>query len=160
LRQELGLPWRDAPTLAFLLCAAASLIGCGAAADANPEGAYDAVIVLPALPGRPASGYFGLRARADRVALTGVSSPRAKWIEMHESFTRDGMVSMRPVAPRQIRDQDIRFAPGSAHLMLFELDPALKVGDRVQLIFHFDQGEPISGQAAVRDPGGEAHGGH
>lgn len=107
-------------------------------------------IQLPPVPGRPAAGYFNLDAPADRQALVRVTSPAAGRIEMHETGTSDGMSSMRRVEAQPIRHQSITFSPGFRHLMLFDLDKAVKAGDKIPLTFHFAQGEPISGEAEVR----------
>lgn len=109
----------------------------------------DPVIRLPAVPGRPASGYFIVSAPLDRVALTAVSSPRAERIEMHETTTVSGRSSMRPITRQEVRHQDILFAPGARHLMIFGLDPALRPGDRAELTFRFQRGEPITVSANV-----------
>lgn len=117
----------------------------------------DPVIRLAAVPGRPAAGYFVVSAPPDRLALTSVSSPRADRIEMHETTTVNGTSSMRRISKQEVRHQDIQFAPGAGHLMIFGLDPALRPGDRAELTFHFERGEPITAQANVIGAGDNVH---
>jgi periplasmic copper chaperone A len=107
-------------------------------------------IRLAAVPGQPAAGYAILAATPDRGALTGVSSPRAGHIEMHETAAAGSMASMRHVQRIDLAENPkILFAPGGRHLMLFDVDPDLKPGDRAELTFHFERGEPATTGAAV-----------
>ena len=54
---------------------------------------------------------------------------------------------------------EVRFEPGAKHAMLFGVDPALKVGDRLSLTFTFEGAPPVTVEADVRGPG-QAHGAH
>ena len=115
--------------------------------------AEDAVVRLSPIPGRPASAYFTLRTNNDPTQLTGVTSPNAERIEMHESRTKGGISRMSPVDRVSFSDV-IEFKPGARHLMLFGLDPALKPGDTIPLTFTFLLGEPVTVKAQVEGFGG------
>jgi copper(I)-binding protein len=112
---------------------------------------------LPAVPGRPAAGYFEILAGEGSGALLSVTSPRAARIEMHESMMSGSMSTMRPIA-RATADEchAIAFAPGGRHLMLFDLDPAVRPGQEIELVFHFEHGEPRRLIARIEAAGGEA----
>lgn len=140
---------------ASLLLAACG--GGGAPADTAQAGP---MVHLPAVPGRPAAGYFELRIEGERGALVAVTSPQARRIEMHETMTSGTMTSMRPIARLPVRDgETLRFAPGGRHLMLFDLDPAVQAGGRMDLTFRFERGAPVSLAFTAMAPGGE-HEGH
>jgi hypothetical protein len=85
--------------------------------------------------------------------LTGVASPKAQRIEMHEA----GMRQVESVAFTS--GEPLAFAAGGRHAMIFGLDPSLKVGGRIPLSFVFDNAPPITVEAELRRPG-DVHGRH
>jgi copper(I)-binding protein len=137
--------------------AAAALAGCDSGSGKTEATIENAYVRLPAVPGRPGAGYFRLEATEDLGALTGVTSPRAGRIEMHETMTSGGMASMRPIE-RVAAGEEIRFEPGGRHLMLFEIDPKVQAGGKIQLSFQFEHGKPVPVEAEVRAAGDD--GGH
>jgi copper(I)-binding protein len=101
------------------------------------------MVRLPAVPGRPGAAYLELPANRVHGALVAVTSPQAGRVEMHETMSHGEMTSMRPLARVSAQPgQPMTFAPGARHLMLFDLDPALRPGQQVQLTFRFEQGPP------------------
>jgi copper(I)-binding protein len=136
------------------------LFGCGQPAAAPHATVTDAVVTLPALPGRPGAGYFSIA--ADRPArLTGIASPAAGRVELHESMNHGGMTGMAPLAaPAVGPDAPLVFAAGGKHAMLFDIAPTVQVGGRMQLTFTFDTLPPVTVEAEVRAPGDAGHGGH
>lgn len=123
--------------------------GCGENGGTDARQAA-ATIRLPLVPGRPGVGYLMLPVMGDRGALVSVTSPRIGRIEMHESMTSGGMSSMRPLQRIPVEDgQVLAFAPNGRHLMLFDMDPRLRAGDRVDLSFNFDVGGPQQVEATV-----------
>jgi copper(I)-binding protein len=152
------------PVLATML----ALSACGQAAhdDHNKPGNAAApktaaappgpVVRLHAVPGRPAAGYFDYRVTGDRGALTSVSSPQAARIEMHESMNRGGMSEMRPLARIPVRDgETLSFTPGGRHLMLFDIARDIPAGGRIDLILHFERGDPVTISATLVPTGGD-----
>lgn len=112
---------------------------------------------LAAVPGRPAAGYFELRIEGDRGALVDVTSLEAGRIEMHETMRAGHMTSMRPIARMPVRDGEmLRFAPGGRHLMLFDVDTAVRPGSRILLVLHFERGPAVSLDALATSATGEA----
>ena len=115
-------------------------------------------IHLPAAPGRPGVGYFELDVRPAQGALVSVRAPGIGRIETHETMTSGNMTRMRPLERIPIAEEGrLRFAPGGRHLMLFEMDPALRPGDRVELTFNFERGPARTMAATVRAAGDARH---
>jgi copper(I)-binding protein len=148
------------PVLATLLALAA----CGQAAHPDHDAAATntasatagPVVRLAAVPGRPAAGYFDYRVAGDRGALISVSSPQAARVEMHETMTRGTMSEMRPLARIPVRDgETLRFTPGGRHLMLFDIARDIPAGGRIDLILHFERGDPVTIPATLVPTGGD-----
>jgi periplasmic copper chaperone A len=133
----------------LIFAALLALAGCGPREEA-PAAPW---VSLPAAPGRPGAGYFDVAVPADKGALVAVSSPRAARIEMHETMTSGTMSSMRPLARVVPENGRILFDPGGRHLMLFDMDQALKPGDRVALTLRFERGGGDTIAAEVTPPG-------
>ncbi len=143
---------RLVPIVAGLLMA-----GCNVSEPTpDPSGAPN--IRLSAVPGRPAAGYFELRIEGDRGALISVTSPKAGRIEMHETMSAGNVSSMRPVGRIAVHDgQNLVFAPGGRHLMIHDLDPAVRPGSDFTFVLHFERGPPRPLGASVQAAGGETH---
>lgn len=115
-----------------------------------------AMVRMPAVPGRPAAGYFRLRIRGDRGALISVDSPHAGRIEIHETMSSGNMSAMRPLGRIPVRDGEmLSFRPGGRHLMLFDLDRRLAAGDQVILLLEFERGAPVGIAARLVPPGSD-----
>jgi periplasmic copper chaperone A len=140
---------------------ALALTGCeGASAgpDVSVEGAR---ITLPASRSRPGAGYFTLRADAQPLRITAISSPRVQRIELHETSMKGGVIRMRPLQDAIVpANGELEFAPGGKHAMLFGVDPALKPGDQIELAFSFDRAPAVTVNGEVQGPGGGGHGAH
>ena len=142
--------------LAAAMMLAATLAGCGPGADAPPQVTVEhAVVTLPAVAGRPGAAYFTLEANRPGIRFTGLSTPAARRIELHEA-------GMRPASAFALSpDEPLAFAPGGRHAMMFELDPALRPGGRAMLTFSFEGAPAVTAEAEVRAPGDvPAHSGH
>jgi len=144
------------PLAAALIAPSLLLAGCDARSTSSMVVSRDAIVRLAAVPGGPAAGYFKMTASLDHVALASVTSPKAKRVEMHETMSSGSMSSMRPLDRVVIKEgEGIVFAPGGRHLMLFDVDPGLKAGDRIPLNFHFSRNGVASVSARVIGPGEE-----
>ena len=144
------------PILAMLFIA-----GCGRAPEAPSVTIEDAIVTLPPVAGRPGAAYFSLRTNNDPTRLTGITSPRIGRIELHETMRHEGMSRMAPMRdPTFTPDAPLVFAPGGRHAMLFDMDPSLRAGDRVNLTFQFDPAPPATAEAEVRAPGDVDDAGH
>ncbi|MBA3676846.1 MAG: copper chaperone PCu(A)C [Sphingosinicella sp.] len=144
------------------LAAASALLALSACntKPAEPEVTVDeAWVQLPAVPGRPGAAYFTLSSNNDPTRLIGIASPRVQRIELHGTVTEQGITRMRPLEAPLFTGSKLDFAPGGNHAMLFDLDPALKAGDKVPLTFTFDTAPAVTVEAEVR-AFGEGHAGH
>jgi copper(I)-binding protein len=135
--------------------AAANMAGNGQPTIVGPV--TRAVVRLPAVPGRPASGYFTYQVTGDRGALISVSSPQVARIEMHETMNMAGHMSeMRPIARIPVRDgETLSFTEGGRHLMLFDISRDVHAGGRIDLILHFERGDPETLPARMVPTGGD-----
>lgn len=127
--------------------------------------ADDAWVRLPAVAGRPASGYFTLHGGPQAATLIAVSADRAIRTEMHESMAMDagatgagtmgagGAMTMRPLASVALPAAgEVTFAPGGRHLMLYGLSPSLEPGDATLLTFSFSDGSRLQRKAWAIGP--------
>jgi copper(I)-binding protein len=131
------------------LMLAPALTGCLKPATIETE---DPWVRLPAVAGRPASGYFTLHGGATPTRLVAVSADRAVRTEMHRSMMTGGpgggTMTMQPVRDLPLPAHGtLRFAPGGLHLMIFGLDPAMKKGDATILTFTFADGSRMERKA-------------
>jgi periplasmic copper chaperone A len=129
------------------LVVSALLAGCDAPRDAAVDNAW---IRLPAVTGRPGAAYFTLRGGKADSALARVSTPAARRSELHESMAAGGMMTMRPLAAVQLpAGGTVSFAPGGNHVMLFDIDPALRPGATTPLMLELSDGKRLTATAKV-----------
>ena len=85
-------------------------------------------------------------------ALTGVSSPAATMVEIHETETdMNGMTGMSPIARLPVpAGGTARLEPGGFHLMLTGLKAPLAAGAAVELDLVFEHAGRVVVQAEVR----------
>ena len=132
----------------------AALLALSACGEAAPQPA--ATVRMPAVPGRPAAGYFELRIDGDRGALLSVTSPQAGRIEMHETMNMANMSAMRALGPVPVHDgETLRFSPGGRHLMIYDVSRGVAAGQRIDLVLHFQRGDPIILGATLVAVGGD-----
>ena len=122
----------------------------------------DAVIQLPLVAGNPGVAYFTVSQGADGARkLVGVSVDGAGRTEMHESKTAGGVSSMDEVKAVAIEPgKTVAFAPGGYHVMLFDVDKALKPGMTRELTATFDNGDKTTVLAKVQSGTGGGAMGH
>lgn len=118
---------------------------------AGPAVKY-AWVRLPAVAGRPGAAYFTLAAGGKAVTLVSAQTPAAKRAELHESMAgAHGTMSMAPLTEVAVSANGaLTFAPGGRHVMLFDMDPALKAGDETRLTLTLADGQRLETKAAVR----------
>jgi len=143
-------------TIVPIIVVLLALAGCGSGAESAAGSEPSATVRLPAVPGRPAAGYFELRVEGDRGALVSASSPQAGRVELHETMSAGDMTSMRPLERIPVRDgETLAFRPGGRHLMLFDLSRDLAAGGRIDLILNFERGAPVTVAATLVPTGGD-----
>lgn len=137
------------------IVAVALLAGCQQqAAETKVERAW---VRLPAVADRPGAAYFTILGGSKGDTLLEVSTPVAVRAELHETIDHAGMKSMQPVRDVAVPAAGtLAFAPGGKHVMLFDLDPAVKAGDAVPLALTFAGGRKVEVQAKVVGPGDPA----
>ena len=135
--------------------AALLLAGCLGPDAIEAENAW---VRLPAVAGRPGSGYFTLRGGPQSTTLISVRSDLAIRTEMHATMRMDGgAMTMRPLAAVPVAAHgEVTFAPGGRHLMLYGVSPALKAGGSTILTFTFADGTRIERKAWAIGPGDPA----
>ena len=135
------------------LCAALALAGCGQKLETSVTAGW---VRLPAVPRQPAAAYFTLNGGPADMTLVNVTCENAIRSEMHESVSVGGRMSMRRIAEVALPAKShIKFAPGGKHVMLFDLNPAIKPGRAIPLMFTFSNGERIilnAASVAAGDP--------
>lgn len=115
----------------------------------------DVRVRLHVVSGRPAVGYFVLSAGTTPVELVRVTSA-AKRTELHSISMAGGIMRMDTLASvRVAAGHVVRFVPGSAHLMLFDLPASIGPGASLPLTFVFANGTTMR-VAAVVAAGAEA----
>jgi len=96
---------------------------------------------------------------ADR--LTGVTSPVAARVDLHESFIDNGVSKMRDVAALPVEaGKPLSLAPGGYHIMLTGLKQTLKPGDTFPVTLSFQNAGQITATVTVQRAGGGAPTGH
>ena len=115
-----------------------------------------AAALVVALAGRPAAAYFTLTGGAADATLISVTSPLAIRSELHESMQAGGMASMKPVQQVALPAHGkVMFEPGGKHVMLFDVNPAIKPGSMILLVATFADGRRVQHNAraiAAGDP--------
>ena len=140
----------------LLLPLLATLAGCNSGSQSS-RSVSNAWIRLPAVAGQPAAGYAVISATPDHIALVSVTSPSARRIEIHETMTHGTMAGMRKLDRIDMaKEREVAFEPGGRHLMLFDVDPALKAGDKADLVFHYENGETSTLPARIVGAGDES----
>jgi len=89
--------------------------------------------------------------------LLTVTSPIAERIEVHESISVGGVVSMRPVDDLVIRPREtVALKPGGLHLMLLKPTARLRQGERFPATFVFEKAGAIAVEFVVQGMGANA----
>lgn len=114
-----------------------------------------------ATPGGAAvgAGYLRIRnAGTTPDVLTGVSSPVAERVEIHEMTMTDGVMRMRQLAGGlEIKSgETVELAPGGMHLMFMGLKAPLKAGERFSATLNFKIAHAIEVEFAVAPIGASA----
>jgi copper(I)-binding protein len=130
-----------------------ALAACGPRAELD---AADGYVRLPAVKGNPAAAYFSLHGGQTDATLISVGSTVAIRAEMHETMKSGSMAGMKPLAQVAVpAEATVPFAPGGRHVMLFDMNPGIKRGSIVPLVFQFGNGVRFERKAiaiAAGDP--------
>lgn len=143
-----------APIFALSLLA---LAACGPKQQMPREPVENAWVRLPAVEGRPAAAYFTINGGETGDTLIAIDSPSVATAELHETVTENGAMRMRPLDGVSVGpDEQVIFAPGGRHAMLFGTDANLEPGTPLTINFRFDSGRDISVDAITIAAGDNA----
>jgi copper(I)-binding protein len=99
-----------------------------------------------------AAAYLTLHnAGTQPVVVSGVSSPAAGTVMIHETTLVNGRSTMRVHEPLRVAaGETVRFAPEGLHIMLHMLKRPLATGDEVPLVLLLEGGGSLTVMARVR----------
>lgn len=145
--------------LPILAAAAAATLATAAHAAPKVEAAWS----RPAAAGTTGAGFMTISnpdAKAD--ALTGVETPWAGQVQIHESSMTGGVARMQRVERVEVpAGGRVTFAPGGYHLMFMGLTRALKMGDTLPATLTFASGAKVKASFVVGlSPPTDAHAHH
>ena len=129
-----------------MLAAVGLLAAANAAADVVATEAW----VRGTVPGQRTTGAFAtLRADAPS-KLVGVSSPVAKFAELHTSEHAGGVMRMHAVEAIALpAGKSVELKPGGYHVMLIDLKKPVRAGERVPLAFEIEDANGRRSRVAV-----------
>ena len=138
----------------LVLAAPLALAACG---DPAPTYIDQAWVRLSPNKDTPSAGYFVVHGGDAATQLRGVLTDYALKVEMHESISHDGMMTMKPVESVDIPAKStVAFAPGGRHLMLWGVNDTAISRGKMTLTFLMANGDRLLVDAVIRKPGGEA----
>ena len=111
--------------------------------------------VRPAGKGMNTAFYFKAINNSDKAdTLLSVKSDVAKMVQMHETFSKNGMMGMRQVKAIPIKSKStLEFKPGGYHVMVMNLKKDLKKGSLAEFTLHFKYAGDVTVKAPVKMPG-------
>lgn len=117
---------------------AAALLILGAASAVHAQVRVEGAWARATVPSQSATGAF-MRLTADKdVVLTGVSSPVARVVEVHEMSMDKDIMCMRAVDQLPLKaGQTNELKSGGLHIMMMGLKKQIKVGEVVPLTLSF-----------------------
>lgn len=134
--------------------AALTLTACSQPAQIYVEKGY---VRLPAVKGNPGVAYFTLHGGDAETRLRSVTAPSVIKSELHESMMSGSMASMAPINDVPVPAKaTITFAPGGKHVMLYTINPSVKPGGVMTLVFTFSNNLKIEYAAPVIGAGDPA----
>ena len=151
------------PVRSPMILAAAALLAVLPSGCTKPvvSEATDGWVRLSAAPGRPAAAYLTVHGGPTDAVLISITSPLAIRAEMHETMAmgpaRAAATTMRPIAQLALpANGTLAFAPGARHVMLFDVNPAVKPGGSVPLELTFADGSRLETRAQAVAAGAPA----
>ena len=151
--------------MASLGAAALALAACAEEAPAplEVEGVYpgleitNARLVLAPVSGNPAAVYFDAAYNGERgISITGAEVAGASSATVHAMMEYNFEMTMAEAGPIAIRGGESQtFEPGGLHVMVMELDEAVKAGDSVEVTLKIVGGKTHVFKAPVQDAGDE-----
>lgn len=136
------------------LVAPLALSACG---DPAPTYVDQAWIRLSPNKDTPSAGYFVAHGGDAGTKLRGVITDYALKVEMHESMSDGGKMSMKPLDSVDIPAKStVAFAPGGKHLMLWGVNDTAIGRGKMTLTFLMANGDRLLVDAIIQKPGAAA----
>lgn len=135
------------------LLLASLMLSAGALAAAADNVTVQEAYVRLAPPNAPATGAFMvIKNNGDiDVKVVKADNPASKATELHTHLNEGGVMKMRPVAAIDIKAKgEAVLKPGGLHVMLINLNAAMKEGDLVPITLTFDDGSSKKVEAKVQ----------
>ncbi|HUJ00002.1 MAG TPA: copper chaperone PCu(A)C [Usitatibacter sp.] len=135
-----------------LAIAALAFAASAAAADLRVTGAW--IRWIPG--GAPSGGYFTVHNDSSvPIDLLGASSPQYGAVDLHRTVMEGTTSRMEAIDKVTVPAHgELRFKPGSYHLMMMRPGPAVKVGGEATVVLRFSGGRTLDARFPVRGPGG------
>lgn len=137
----------------FAAAAALTLTACQPQqTEMTADGAW---VRLPAVPANPGAAYVTIHGGKEPDSLVAVSAPFAVRTELHQSMSHGdggdhGMMTMKPVEALGVpMYTKVELKPGGYHVMLYDVAPRVKPGEKAPLTLQFASGKKIEVQAIV-----------
>ena len=91
------------------------------------------------VPGQKVAGAFMRIVSTADTALIEATSPRAKFVEIHEMTKEGNVMKMKAIDQLPVpAEKPVELTPAGYHMMLFELNAPLNAGDKVPLTLTFE----------------------
>lgn len=154
------------------VAATALLAGCTPPAKQPVLNIHGAQTTLPAVKGNPGAVYFRINGGPEDVKLLAVLSPDTQRIEMHESVSENGVVTMNKLNSVDVPAKGtVEFQRGGKHIMVWGINDAAVQRGTFPITFVFSNKDrivadvkispaPSAGSAAAGEEAKDAHAGH
>jgi periplasmic copper chaperone A len=127
--------------------AALALSACDGGANSLKKEALmvtDVRVTVPVSKDAPAAAYFTIEGGPVATRLVAVRAPSAQRVEMHESVTENGMVTMKPLKFVDVpKLKNVDFKPGGKHVMLYGVNTGAIKANKFPMEFMFTNGDTI-----------------
>lgn len=91
------------------------------------------------VPGQKVAAAFMQIVSTADTALIEASSPKAKFVEIHEMTKEGNVMKMKAIDRLPVpAEKAVELTPAGYHMMLFELNAPLNAGDKVPLTLTFE----------------------
>lgn len=141
---------RNALALTAALIAPLALNACG---DPAPSYIDQAWVRLSPNKNMPSAGYFVAHGGDAGAQIRGVITDYALKVEMHESVSKNGVMSMTQIDSVDVPAKgEVAFAPGGKHLMLWGVNDTAIGRGKMQLTFLMANGDRLLVDAVIRKP--------
>ena len=99
------------------------------------------------------AAYMLIDNKCDKeLEITGVSSPAAGKVELHDVTMEDGVAKMHSIETLTLPAKEVtKLVPGSKHLMLIDVKQTLKPGSSIAMTLNFKDGSSKTIAVPVKD---------